>query len=145
MTMSLEHAVSAPTNQWTPARWYLLAIAITHVPLGVGGLVVNRSFPIGAEAARAGDSGYLFGVLETNGWHSLAALSLGVLATCIVLFRPGRARFVALALGVFHVGLVVQLAVWDPSTFWMASNGADQVVHVSTAAGGIVSGLLTQS
>lgn len=143
MTMSLEHAVLAPTNRWTPARCYLLAVAISHLPLGVAGLAVNRSFPIGAEAARAGDSGHIFGVLETNGWHSLAALSLGMLAAWIV-FRPGRARRVALAVGVLHVGLVVQLALWDPSTFWIASNGADQIVHASTAAGGIVSGFLTR-
>jgi uncharacterized protein DUF4383 len=145
MTMALEHALSAPTSRWTPARWFLLAVAISHVPLGVGGLMINRSFPIGAEAARAGDSARVFGVLETNGWHSLAALALGVLAAWVVVFSPARARLVALVLGVFHVVLVVQLAVWVPSTFWIASNGADQVVHISTAAGGIVSGLLTRS
>jgi hypothetical protein len=80
MTMSLEHAVSAPTSRWTPARLYLLAVAISHLPLGVAGLMVDRSFPVGAGAARAGDSGHVFGVLETNGWHSLAALGLGILA-----------------------------------------------------------------
>jgi hypothetical protein len=144
MTITVVRAVSAPADRWTPARWFLLAVAISHLPLGVGGLLINRSFPIGAEAARAGDSGYLFGVLETNGWHSLAALFLGVLAAWIVVFRPERARGVALALGLFHVVLVVQLAVWDPRNFWIASNAADQVVHASTAAGGIVSGLLTR-
>ena len=143
MTVTLERTVSAPADRWTPARWFLLAVAITHVPLGVGGLLVDRSFPIGSEAARSGGSGLLFGVLETNGWHSLAALLLGVLATWVV-FRPGPARAVALVLGVFHVALVVQLAIWDPRNFWLASNGADQVVHVSTAVGGIVSGLLTR-
>lgn len=143
MTVTLERAASAQTDRWTPARWFLLAVAISHLPLGVGGLLVNRSFPIGDEAARAGDSGHLFGVLETNGWHSLAALALGVLAAWIV-FRPRRARLVALALGAFHVALVVQLAILDPSNFWIASNGADQVVHASTAVGGIVSGLLTR-
>ena len=143
MTATMERRVSARADRWTPARWFLLAIAISHLPLGIGGLVVDRSFPIGGEAARAGDSGHLFGVFETNGWHSLAALALGVLATWIVV-RPGRARLVALALGVFHVGLVVQLAIWDPRSFWLASNGADQIVHASTAVGGIVSGLLTR-
>jgi hypothetical protein len=143
MTMTLEHAVTAPTNRWTPARYYLLVVAISHLTLGIGGLVVDRSFPIGAEATRVGDSGHIFGVLVTNGWHSLAALSLGLLAAWVV-YRPGSARRVALALGVFHVGLVVQLALWDPSNFWIASNGADQIVHASTAAGGIVSGLLTR-
>lgn len=143
MTITLERAVTAPADRWTPARWFLLGVAITHLPLGVGGLFVNSSFPIGAEAARDGDSGILFGVFETNGWHSLAALSLGVLAAWIV-FRPEPARRVALALGVFHVALVVQFAIWDPRNLWIASNGADQIVHASTAVGGIVSGLLTR-
>ncbi len=143
MTTTLERAVSTPADRWTPARGFLLAVAITHLPLGVGGLLVDSSFPIGGEAARAGGSGHLFGVLETNGWHSLAALSLSVLAAWIV-FRPRRARAVALALGVFHIALVVQLAIWDPRSFWLASNGADQIVHASTAVGGIVSGLLTR-
>lgn len=142
-TVSFAEPASLSTSRWTPARWYLLVFAIVHLPLGVAGLVVDRSFPIGVEAARAGDTGHVFGVLETNGWHSLAALLLGVLAAAVV-FRPGRARLVALALGFGHVGIVVQLALWDPSTFWLASNGADQIVHVSSAVGGIVSGLLTR-
>jgi hypothetical protein len=140
---SFAEPASLSTNGWTPARWFLLVFAIVHLPLGIAGLLVDRSFPIGAEAARAGDTNYVFGVLETNGWHSLAALLVGILATAGV-FRPGRARLVALALGLGHVGIVVQFALWDPSTFWFASNGADQVVHVSSAVGGIASGLLTR-
>lgn len=142
-TGSFAHAASAPTNRWTPARWYLLAFAILHLPLAVSGLVVDRSFPIGVEAARTGDSGHIFGVFETNGWHSLGALLLGILAAAVV-FSPGRARRVALAIGALHVGLGVSLALSDPSNFWIASNDADQVVHASSALGGIVSGLLTR-
>ena len=130
-------------SMWTPARWYLLVFAIAHLPLGVAGLVVDRSFPTGADAARTGDAAHVFGVLETNGWHSLAALLLGLVAAAVVR-RPGRARLVALAVGVGHVGIVVQLALWHPSTFWFASNGADQVVHVSSAVGGVVAGLRTR-
>jgi hypothetical protein len=47
-------------------------------------------------------------------------------------------------LGVFHVALFVSLVLWTPSTFWIASNAADQVIHASTAIGGIGSALLTR-
>lgn len=58
--------------------------------------------------------------------------------------RPRRARDAALAIGVFHVGIVVALIVWPPETFWLASNAADQVVHSVTAIAGIGAALLTR-
>lgn len=145
--MNQTESYAGPTwmlsKKWTPARWFLLAFAVLHVPLGIGGLIVDRSFPIGAEAARAGDRGHLFGVLETNGWHSLAALLLGVIAAAAVV-GAGDARRVALAIGALHVVLVVSLILWDPSNFWIASNDADQAIHASSAAGGLVFGLMTR-
>lgn len=136
-------ATRTRTATWTPARWFLLAFAIVHLPLAVAGLMVDRSFPIGAGAARAADPGHVFGVFETNGWHTLGALLLGVIAAVAVI-RPGRERAVALAIGALHVWLVVSLVLWDPSNFWIASNDADQIVHASSAIGGIASGLLTR-
>jgi len=44
----------------------------------------------------------------------------------------------------FHVGITVSLMLWDPSTFWLASNAADQVVHAASAIGGVAAGLLTR-
>ena len=131
-------------SSWTPARWFLLVFAIVHLPLGIAGLFVDRSFPIGPAATRAGDPAHLFGVLETNGWHSLGALLLGALATA-VLIRPGRERAVALAIGALHVWLVVSLVLWEPSTFLIRSNAADQFVHAASAVGGLASGLLTRT
>jgi hypothetical protein len=143
-TVAFADEASVSVKDWSPACWFLLAFAIVHLPLGVAGLVVDRSFPIGAGAARVGDSGHAFGVFETNGWHSLGALLLGILAAATVV-SPGRARPVALAIGAVHVWLVVSLVLWDPSNFWIASNDADQIVHASSAAGGLASGLLTRS
>jgi hypothetical protein len=137
-------ATPASTIPWTPARWFLLVFAIVHLPLGIAGLVVDRSFPLGAGATSAGDPGHVFGVFETNGWHSLGALLLGVLAAAVII-RPGRERPVALAIGALHVWLVLSLILWDPSNFLIASNDADQIVHASSAIGGLASGLLTRS
>ena len=130
-------------SAWTPARLFMAASALFHVPVAIVGLVYDRTFPIGPSAAEAAGSAHVFGVFETNGWHTLGALLVGAVSAYYVL-RPAHAREGALGLGAFHVGLVVSLLLWDPSTFWLASNAADQVVHLSTAIGGIGSALLTR-
>ncbi|MFN2525173.1 MAG: DUF4383 domain-containing protein [Actinomycetota bacterium] len=132
----------AYVSEWTPARVFLVISALWHIPLALAGFVYDRTFPIGADAAARAPSELVFGAFETNGWHTLAALIVGVVSLYYVL-RPRHAREAALGLGLGHVGLVIMLILWDPSTFWIASNTADQVVHSSTAVGGIISGLLT--
>ncbi len=131
-----------PAAGWSPARIFMVVSAVWHIPLGIAGFVYDRTFPIGADAAARAGSAHIFGIFETNGWHSLAALVLGAISLYFAV-RPQRAREVALAIGIFHVGVVAALMLWEPSTFWLASNGADQVIHSSTAVGGIVAGLLT--
>lgn len=135
-------SVERGSGKWSPARIFLTASAIWHLPLGIAGLLYNQSFPIGSQATANSESAYVFGIFETNGWHSLAALVLGV-ASAYFAIRNEKVRQVALVFGIFHVGIVISLVVQDPSTFWLASNTADQVVHTSTAVGGIFSGLLT--
>jgi hypothetical protein len=136
-------ALPARSEQWSPARMFMLISATYHLPLGIVGLLYDQTFPIGsAEAERAG-SDYIFGIFETNGWHSLAALGLGVVSLYFMM-RPRGARSAALAIGVFHVGIVVSLIVWPPETFWLASNTADQFIHSFTAIAGIGAALLTR-
>jgi hypothetical protein len=130
-------------ERWTPARIFMLVAAIWHLPLGIAGLIYDQTFPIGASAAEHSGSEQVFGIFETNGWHSVAALAVGIITTYFTIY-PRRAREAALSLGLFHVGIVVSLVVWEPSTFWLASNDADQIVHASTAIGGIASALLTR-
>lgn len=142
--MSSEGALAGPSQRpaWTPARIFLAISAVWHLPLGMVGLVVDQTFPIGAhETAHAG-SEHIFGVFETNGWHSLAGVLLGAVSLLFAL-RPQRARQAALAIGVFHVGVVISLILWGPETFWLASNTSDQIDHSATAVGGLVSGLMT--
>jgi hypothetical protein len=127
---------------WTPARVFMLAAALWHLALGGGGFFYDASFPVGAAAARGGESAHIFGVFETNGWHNAAALGLGMV-TLFFTIRPARAREAALVIGIGHVGLTAAFMLWPPTTFWIASNTADQWVHAATAVGGIVSGLAT--
>jgi len=131
------------SERWTPARIFMLAAAVVHLPLGIVGLVYDQTFPIGATAAEREGSEHVFGIFETNGWHSLAALVVGIIAAYFTMY-PRRARDAALMIGLFHIGIVVSLVVWEPSTFWLASNDVDQIVHASTAIGGIASALLTR-
>ncbi len=122
-------------SSWSPARIFMAVSAAWHLPLGVIGLLLDRTFPVGARATTHASSEHIFGVFETNGWHSLAALLLGAISL-VFATRPEHAREAALAIGVFHVGVVVSLILWGPETFWLASNTSDQVVHSSTAVAG---------
>ena len=131
------------STEWSPARIFMVISALWHLPLGVIGLIYDQTFPIGADAAATAHSEHIFGVFETNGWHSLAAVLFGVLSAYFWL-RPERAREGALAIGIFHIGVVIALALWGPETFWLASNMADQVIHSTTAVAGTASGLLTR-
>ena len=143
MTTTAGRKPAVRSERWTPARIFMLASTLYHLPLGIAGLIYDQTFPIGAAAAERAGSELVFGIFETNGWHSVAALAIGIISVYFTIY-PRRARDVALAIGLFHVGIVVSLIVWDPSTFWLASNAADQVVHASTAIGGIASALLTR-
>ena len=140
-TQATTVGATAPAT-WTPARVFMAVSTVWHLFLGIAGFAYDRTFPIGSKAAATAGSEYVFGIFETNGWHTSAALILGVVSLYYWL-RPAGAREGALAIGIFHVGVVVSLIVWEPSTFWLASNFADQVVHTSTAVGGIATGLLT--
>ena len=130
-------------DRWTPARIFMLISTLYHLPLGIAGLVYDQSFPVGAAAAEQAGSALVFGVFETNGWHSLLALLLGIVSAYYTMY-PRGARDVALMIGWVHVGVFASLIVWEPSTFWLASNAADQVLHASTAIGGITAALLTR-
>ena len=129
---------------WSPARIFLLVSAVYHLGLGAAGLAIDQTFPLSAGAADGAHSDHVFGIFETNGWHSTLGVLLGLLSAYFVA-RPRYAREAALAVGLSQVLTTVALAAVDPSNFLLAANGADQVVHTATAIGGIVSGLLTPS
>ena len=130
-------------EKWSPARIFMLISALYHLPLGIAGLLYDQTFPIGAADAEHAGSDHIFGIFETNGWHSLAALALGVVSVYF-LMQPRRARDAALVIGVLHVGIVVAFFAWPPETFWFASNTADQIVHSFTAIGGIGAAVLSR-
>ncbi len=143
MATEITAGVARQAGSWTPARIFMVASAVFHLPVAIVGLAIDQTFPLSADAAERAGSAHIFGIFETNGWHSLAALLVGVFSLYFAV-RPERARKAALAIGKAHVVVVLTLTFWPPSTFWLMSNGTDQVVHASTAIGGIGSALLTR-
>jgi hypothetical protein len=131
-------------EKWSPARLYLAVNGPWHLVLAVGGFLADQTFPTSMAAARSGHSGLVFGIFETNGWHTLGAAIIGVVATYTAIY-PKRAREVAFAIGAFHVPFTLALVFWEPHTFLIASNGADQIVHTSSAILGLASAIATPS
>jgi hypothetical protein len=131
-------------RRWSPARVYLLASGIYLAILGGFGFLYNHSFPMGARAMQHASSAHVFGTFETNGWHNLAGLLFGIIALAFVI-RPERARLGALVVGLPNAFVFITFAVADPKTFWIASNGADSVVHAVLGFGGILAALATRS
>jgi uncharacterized protein DUF4383 len=129
-------------ERWSPARIFLAISAAFHIPVALVQFAYDLSFPIGAGEATRAPSQKILGFVETNGWHTVGALIVGLVSLYFTV-RPRHARPAALALGASHVFLFVSLILWDPSKFWLASNWADQVVHASTAVGGITTAMLT--
>ena len=135
--------MSRPSDDWSPARIFLAVSTAYHLVLAVVGLAINRSFPVGRDETEHAASDHIFGIFETNGWHSLAGLLVAA-ASFYFMLRPERARVGALAIGLSQLIVVVAFALVPPSIFWFASNGAVQVIHSITAIGGIGSAMLTR-
>lgn len=55
---------------------YLWVWGAMLVVLGAGSLLLHPDFSVGDDVAGE----HLFGVIETNGWHGVAGLTMGVLA-----------------------------------------------------------------
>jgi Domain of unknown function (DUF4383) len=132
------------SSEWSPARLYLVISGIGLVLIAGLGFLYDRSFPASADEVPSAGSGYIFGILETNGWHNLNGVISGVIALGFAL-RPEWARVGALFKGTLYVVVTSAIAIWGPETLLIASNTADQIAHASLAVGGIATGLLTPS
>ena len=86
--------------------WYLLLWGTGLLVLGVGSLIVHPDFSTGAHVTSKEFLG-----AETNGWHGVAGLSLGLLALAFV--RPSVVpRAPAIALVIAIVGGIVPAIVF---------------------------------
>ncbi len=137
------------SKSWTPARWYLLASVLFLLPAGVAGLLVNQNFAVGSGAQQPGASDMVFAVLETNGWHSTAALVNGIAALALLFLASDRAARIGalnigIGLGVLTIALMIPRSI-DLLSNVIASNFADNITHGAQGIGGIVTGLIGRS
>ncbi len=136
-----------PSKTWTSARLYMLVSVVFLIPTGIVGLITNQNFALGDGATRPKTADMVFGVLETNGWHSTAAVVNGLAALALLLFasddvvRRG-ALFIGAALAGLTVALMIPRSI-DLLDNVLASNAADNLTHATQAIGGIATGLLS--
>lgn len=140
--MKTERSVAA-VQEWSPARIYLVASGVFLLIIGAAGLALNQSFPTSPGAVDSAGSSWLFGVFQTNGWHSVAAVASGAVALGFAA-RAEWARLGAMAKGVFYVAVTTSLFITEPSRFLLVSNIGDQIVHASLAIAGIATALATR-
>lgn len=143
---------AAASNAVAPARaaardrslvwWYLVVSGVYLLVSSIAGFAYTTSFGIGPSARQVGAAN-VFGVFETNGWHNLAGVLNGAAALGFAMTPTRIARIGAVALGAASGAVAILLFAW-PAQPLLASNGADQVVHISVAVGGIAAGLMTR-
>jgi len=132
----------ASEGKHTILWWYLVVSGVYLLVSAVAGFASTRSFAVGP-TARSVDTARIFGVFETNGWHNLAGLLNGATALGFAMTPTRIARIGAIFLGFASGAVAILLFTWTSQPL-LASNGADQVIHIAVAVGGIATGLLTK-
>jgi hypothetical protein len=74
-----------PIREWTVAQHFAIWIALYTVVVGVIGFAINPDFAVGDDATAES-----FAFVDWNGWHGVAALSVGLPGLAIAWF-PGLA------------------------------------------------------
>ena len=139
------HSVGARAS-----RGYLLACGSFLLVTGIVGFMLDTSFPT-RPAEVSASHGHIFGVLETNGWHNLAAVGIGLPSLAVALRAARLAAPFAFTAGALNLGVFILFALFGPEAFLFASNSGDQVLHAVLAVGGLgfgawgLSGRTTQS
>ena len=120
-----------------PARIFLWISAGYLLVLGIGSLIANPSFAVGDEAS----AGHLFGLVETNGWHGLAGVFLG-LASLFFAMSQRWAREGAALIGLFSLasGIVLLLYGDGAVALWLVPADATDAVllHVLPGVVGVI-------
>jgi len=132
----------ASEGKHTIVWWYLVVSGVYLLVTAAAGFAYTRSFGVGPTARSIG-SAQIFGVFESNGWHNLAGVLNGVTALGFAMTPTRIARLGAMFIGFASGAVAILLFTW-PSQPLLASNGADQVIHISVAVAGIATGLLTK-
>lgn len=120
---------------------YCLVFGATLVVAAILGFIENSSFATGDNVSRD----QLLGLFDVNGWHSVVHLVSGAIGLALAGSRSG-ARIYAFGFGgVYVLVTILGLAAGDNSTLFnvIAINTADNFLHLSIAAVGILAGALS--
>lgn len=120
----------------TLSRGYLLVTGSFLLLTGIVGFMLDTSFPT-RPAEVSASHGHIFGVLETNGWHNLAAVGIGLPSLALALRAARLVAPFAFTAGALNLGVFILFALFGPETFLFASNSGDQVLHAVLALGGL--------
>jgi hypothetical protein len=139
----MAHATSgraiARDDRRTPAQWYCLLAGLSLLLAGIFGFISDSSFDTGD-----GVQGDLFLGFEVNAIHNLIHLASGLV---LLAASPKRAsaRAVALGFGLVY-GLVAIIGLVDGSDVLglIPVNSADNLLHITLAALGILTGLVSR-
>ena len=123
------------------ARVHLAASGLFLLVAGIIGFTLDLSFPT-SSADVAHSHGHIYGVLETNGWHNLAAVGLGLPSILIAAWKPVLASATCLVTGLLNGAVFCAFAFWGPETFLVASNSGDQALHAVLAVCGMGFGIV---
>ncbi|MBA2580400.1 MAG: DUF4383 domain-containing protein [Thermoleophilaceae bacterium] len=129
------------TSTKTPAQLYSLVFGATLLVAGIAGFLVDSSFgPLGSDVE--GSNLILF---EVNGIHNIVHLASGALG--LALWRnPASARLFALGFGaVYLLVTVLGFAMGTNVLGIIPINAADNVLHLTIAAVGLVAGLASRT
>ncbi len=129
------------TSTKTPAKLYSLVFGATLLVAGIAGFLVDSSFgPLGSDVE--GSNLILF---EVNGIHNIVHLASGALG--LALWRnPASARLFALGFGaVYLLVTVLGFAMGTNVLGIIPINAADNVLHLTIAAVGLVAGLASRT
>lgn len=129
------------TSTKTPAQLYSLVFGATLLLAGITGFLVDSSFgPLGSDVE--GSNLILF---EVNGIHNIVHLASGALG--LAMWRnAASARLFALGFGAIYLLVTVLGFAMGSSVLGIIPiNAADNVLHLTIAAVGLVAGLASKT
>ena len=117
-----------PFREWTTAQHFAIWIGLFTAAMGLIGLVMNPDFAVGDDATAEAF------IVDWNGWHALAALSVGLPGLAIAWF-PGLAVPYLLYRAVTDaaVGLWILLDEHPLGVLYLPTN-SDAILHFALAA-----------
>jgi hypothetical protein len=117
-----------PIREWTVAQHFAIWIGVYTLVIGLIGFALNPDFAVGDDATAESF------IVDWNGWHALAALSVGLPGLAIAWF-PGLAVPYLLYRAITDAGVAVWILLDDhPLGVLFLPTSDDAILHAALAA-----------